>query len=121
MTSNSATIEDLKRRLMESWSLCDDNEDITGTYLDMRDEPMTSPSNLLYNNSPNISKMNSSTSSSYVPNSADEYDMSKSASKSATKTSQQSVSSPSSGKGFLRYNSFRMENFCFDYPVTTVP
>lgn len=47
MSANSKTIEDLKRRLMESWSVYDenDNEDKTATCLDMRGESMTSPTN----------------------------------------------------------------------------
>ena len=81
---------------MESWSLCDDNEDITGTYLDMRDEPMMSPANSLYNTSQNISKMNLSTVGSFEQGGANE----NSVGRSASKTPQQSVTSPSSGKGF---------------------
>lgn len=106
MTSNSATIEDLKRRLMESWSLCDDNEDITGTYLDMRDEPMMSPANSLYNTSQNISKMNLSTMGSFGQVGANENGVGRSASKSP----QQSVSSPSSGKGFLPSDFLQSDN-----------
>ena len=47
MSANSKTIEDLKRRLMESWSVYDenDNPDTTATCLDMRGESMTSPTN----------------------------------------------------------------------------
>ena len=69
MSSNAATIEDLKRRLMESWTLCDNdddnNQDNAQTYLDMRNESMMSPSNSLYNTSQNISHINLSTSNTH--------------------------------------------------------
>jgi hypothetical protein len=60
MSANSKTIEDLKRRLMESWSVYDENEnqDPTATCLDMRGESLTSPTNSptwQYIPSPNLS------------------------------------------------------------------
>lgn len=60
MSANSKTIEDLKRRLMESWSVYDENEnqDPTATCLDMRSESLTSPTNSptwQYIPSPNLS------------------------------------------------------------------
>ena len=45
MASNSETIEKLKRRLMESWSTCDDNEtsnlDTSTNMMGMKSEPMS--------------------------------------------------------------------------------
>ena len=119
MSSNAATIEDLKRRLMESWTLCDNdddnNQDNAQTYLDMRNESMMSPSNSLYNTSQNISHINLSTSNTHqsphdqnnnnnsnnnLSNNYDENENRRSTS-SSLKSPNRLIGSPSSGNYIL--------------------
>lgn len=59
MSSNSDTIEKLKRRLMDSWSFSDEHEQ-EATYLDSRNEEVSTPPSSTWQN------INSATKSSRI-------------------------------------------------------